>query len=450
MEKSKKNVVLPDTNVLINDPFSVLELIKGDNLLVIAKTVILELDNLKRRPETKNEARMALRNIYNLQKEKSENLLLLWELDFSNLKLYETVPDHQVLAAFNFILNNQEFSGYDKYKLISEDSCLLLIGNKLFSENKKVEIGPYKHSLVKKIKKPSRKPIKIKAKEYNNGAIIFSNKKFAKISNNSSVLLEYEALEFLAIRKGNFLVPVDLNISVSNIRALDNGVKNWQQRQYIYQLLDNDIKTVLVSGPAGSGKTLLALAAALELKDSYKQIVITKTTTNLEDRDELGFLPGDVNSKMSEYIVPYLQDLEVIVESNAKHTSFLKKNFKKNSVSEIVEGIRNGSITFSSLGIKVNSLQYYRGRTYHDSLLIVDEAQNLSSHQIKTILTRIGKNSKIILIGDLDQIDRKYINNQNSGLAYAMSKMEGNPMVGVTVLTEGVRSEISAFAEKVL
>jgi PhoH-like ATPase len=104
----------------------------------------------------------------------------------------------------------------------------------------------------------------------------------------------------------------------------------------------------------------------------------------------------------------------------------------------------------NEIGITVNAVQHYRGRTYHHSFIIVDEAQNLTPLQVKTIMTRIGNGSKIVLTGDLSQIDRRFLTSETSGLAYAIAKMAGNPMVAVVKLIHTVRSKISAFAEKVL
>jgi PhoH-like ATPase len=231
----------------------------------------------------------------------------------------------------------------------------------------------------------------------------------------------------------------------------DKNQENWQQAQFIDQLTDHDVNIVLVSGVAGTGKTLLALAAALHQRSKYKKIILTRPAVPLENDEQLGFLPGDLNAKMFEYVIPFIQDLEVIIEENAKNPNFFMKKGKNMSSSELLDSLSKDAFAFlRDLNVTVNAVQHYKGRTYHNAWIIVDEAQNLSPAQVKTIITRAGRNCKIVLTGDLEQIDKKFLNSENSGLAYAMAKMEGQKIVGVTVLAKKVRSPLADLAEKLL
>lgn len=451
------NVIMVDTNVLINDPNAITEFIKGGNIVVIPKTVIFELDKLKMKAEIKLEVRAAINAIYNFRKEKSNKLFISWKQNFSKLELDKSVADHQIIAAFNHILKEHRFAGYRKFKLISDDSTLLIIAGEIFANNPKVEIEPYNHIRVKLKKTPKiLKPTILKDEDYKNNQLVCSPKRFRSLKENAGVLLKYgETPEFMAIRKRDKLIPLDINSSVCGLRPMNEGLpkgkENWKQALFISQLLDSSVNIVLVSGVAGTGKTLLALASALQQRNKYHQIILTRPAVPLEDKDELGFLPGDLNAKMAEYIVPFAQDLEVIIEANAKNQNFFMKKMKNATTEMLLSDLRKDNFAFLlSLGIKVNAVQHYRGRTYHNTYIIVDEAQNLSPHQVKSILTRAGRNCKIVLTGDLDQIDKRFLNSENSGLAYAMVKMEGSPMVGVSVLTHTVRSEIATYAEKVL
>jgi len=456
IKEEKGNVIVIDTNVLINDPNSILELIKGDNLLVIPKRVILELDGLKRKSDTRKEASDAIKIIYDFRKKGSKNLVISWKQNFIGLELDRNNPDHQIIAAFNFLLKDKKFVGYKKFKLISDDTTLLIIASELFAGNLKVEIEPYRHIRVK-VKKPPKvlKAVILREDDWKNNKIIFRSQRFRGLKENAGVLLSTAGSEFMAIRKGDELVPIDGNISVMGLKPMNEGERNWKQEQYITQLLDRGINVVLASGVAGTGKTLLALAAALAQKgggkNKYSKVILTRPAVPLDDKDDLGFLPGDLNAKMAEYIVPFSQDLEVIIEVNDKNPDFFMKKTKADTTESLLAALQKDSFAFmSNLGVKINAVQHYRGRTYHNTFIIVDEAQNLTPLQIKTIITRAGRNCKIVLTGDLEQIDRRFLNSENSGLAYAMVKMEGSPMVGVTVLTHTVRSAIAAYAEKVL
>ncbi|MEI6835791.1 MAG: PhoH family protein [Candidatus Falkowbacteria bacterium] len=456
IKEEKGNAIVVDTNVLINDPNSILELVKGGNLVIIPKQVIKELDRLKSKSDTRKEASDAIKIIYNFRKENNEHLMILWKQNFIGMELDRNNPDHQIIATFNCVVKDKKFAAYRKFKLISDDNAMLLMAGENFKNHPKVEIEPYKHIRVKLRKTPKvLKAILLKEDDYLNNEIIFRTKRFRSLKENAGILLSMAGSEFMAIRKGGKLLPINSKISVCGLRPLNEGGRNWGQEQYITQLIDREIKVILVSGVAGTGKTLLALAAALVQrgggKNKYNQIILTRPAVPLEDKDDLGFLPGDLEAKMYEYIVPFAQDLEVIIEANDRNPDFLMRNKKADTTESLLTALRKDPFAFmGNLGIKINAVQHYRGRTYHNTFIIIDEAQNLTPLQIKTIITRAGNNCKIVLTGDLDQIDKKFLNSENSGLAYAMVRMEGSPMVGVTILTSKVRSEIAAYAEKVL
>jgi predicted ribonuclease YlaK len=371
--------------------------------------------------------------------------------------LDKSIPDHNIIATFNHILIDKRFAGYKKFKLISDDNAMLIIAGELFANNPKVEVAPYNHIRVK-IKTPkTMSTVILKETDYKDGNIIFSPRRFRGLKENSSILLKLssEAPAFGAIRKGNILVPLNIKESVCGIAPMpdkDNN-DNWEQAQYISQVTDPKIAIVLASGVAGTGKTLLALAAALQQRDVYRKIILTRPVVPLEGEETLGFLPGDLNAKMMEYIIPFIQDLEVIIEENDKNRSFFMRKMKNANftTADLLASLKKDPFAFfESLNISVNSVQHYKGRTYHKTCIIVDEAQNLTQAEIKTILTRAGKNSKIILTGDLAQIDKKFLNAENSGLAYAMVKMNGNSIVGVTHLKIKARSDAADLAEKLL
>ncbi|MCK5020954.1 MAG: PhoH family protein, partial [Candidatus Peribacteraceae bacterium] len=238
---------------------------------------------------------------------------------------------------------------------------------------------------------------------------------------------------FVAIKKGDRFQIVNNSVSMMGLKPYSmNGDPNWEQYVAMHHLLDRDIKCSFLIGGAGSGKTILALAAGLEQRRQFRNILVTRPMVPLEDEDRMGFLPGGVNEKMSPWLKPIFRSL-----------SFIGGVHKDNE--KIIQLVREKN------KLEVEPLDYIRGMTYVKDLLIIDEAQNLTQHQIKTIITRAGEGAKIIFTGDLGQIDRmKKINADSSGLAYASVKMVDQPMVSVVHFKKTVRSELAHLAERLL
>lgn len=462
----KGNVIIVDTNVLINDYTSIQEFIKEDNLLIIPKTVIVELDGLKKKPEVSHEARMASNLILKYHQE--GKLQILWNENFSKLPLSKESPDNRIIACLNYVVKSKasSYADYQKIKLVTDDTSMLLLASSFFEKNPLVEVEHFKNIRVdiKLESRPELKIVNIRDTDYEGPdcKIKFCQRRFPDLKQNGGVLINEQGEVSLAYRKDGYLKRVPPFISACGIKSQNEGARNWEQELLLAQLLDPEIQVVLASGSAGSGKTLLALASALEQRNNYRNIILTRPTILIGDIDRLGFLPGDMNAKMAEYMDPFLQNLEVIIDANEKNPGFFMHGLitpdssmvskkKTSSNEELLRALRKRPFEFlADLGIKVNSIQYYKGRTYHKTCLIIDESQDLSPIEVKQIITRMGRDSKVILVGDLGQIDRRFLNADNSGLAYAMAKMEGNPMIGVTNLTHTVRSEVAAFAEKVL
>lgn len=458
-EEEKGNVIIVDTNVYINDYSVTNDFIKDKNLLIVPKTVVVELDKLKKKPEVKHEARMASNLIYKYHKE--GKLKILWSQNFSRLSLDKEVPDNQIIACLNHVAKSPSFAAYKKIKLVTDDTSMLILASSFFENNPRVEVERFRNIRIANTKTRTAKGlrvVKLNLKDYgNSGKIVYKAKKFPGLKENDGVILNENGELSLAYRKKKEIVRIPSYISASGIKSQNQGTRNWEQELLIAQLLDPEIKVVMASGGAGSGKTLLALAAALEKHNDYREIILTRPAILIGDMDRLGFLPGDLNQKMAEFMDPFIQNLEVIINENDKSTiSWIKDKLssvigKNNSNVELLGYLRSHLFEFLGfINTKVNSIQYYKGRTYHKTFLIVDEAQDLSPIEIKQIITRMGRDSKVVFVGDLGQIDRRFLNAENSGLSYAMVKMAGNPMVGVVNLTHTVRSEVAAYAEKVL
>ena len=209
--------------------------------------------------------------------------------------------------------------------------------------------------------------------------------------------------------------------------------KNAEQAFAFNALLNSNVKLVALQGVAGTGKTLLALASALEQSKGYQQIILARPIVPLSNK-EIGFLPGDANDKISPYMEPLWDNLK-----------FIKSQFGENEKKHkaITEMEQQGKII-------ITPLAFIRGRSLSNILFIVDEAQNLTPHEIKTIITRAGENTKIIFTGDVHQIDTPYLDENSNGLAYLIDKLKGQPLFAHVKLERGERSDLANLANDLL
>ena len=222
-------------------------------------------------------------------------------------------------------------------------------------------------------------------------------------------------------------------VLVKKTYAYGISPRNDEQKFAIDACLNKDIKLVSLTGGAGTGKTLLALAAALEQERDYEQIILTRPAVILSNQD-IGFLPGDEKSKMGPFVQPLMDNLNVI-----------RNNFKPGSrqAARIEAMLKDEKILISPLA-------YIRGRSLGNVFFIIDEAQNLTPHEIKTIITRAGENTKMVFTGDLFQIDQPYLDMYSSGLTHLGEKMAGQELFEHINLRKGERSELSEIAGKLL
>ena len=209
--------------------------------------------------------------------------------------------------------------------------------------------------------------------------------------------------------------------------------RNAEQSFAVHSLLDNSIPLVTITGKAGTGKTLLALAAALEVRKQYHQILLTRPIVPLSNKD-IGYLPGDINSKISPYMQPLYDNLGVI-KSQFKQNSDMYKRLK-----DMLEDEK----------LMIEPLAYIRGRSLVKKYMIVDEAQNLTPLEVKTIITRAGEGTKIVLTGDIQQIDHPYLDSNSNGLSSLIYKMQGQKLYAHVDLQKGERSELAELASDLL
>jgi PhoH-like ATPase len=220
---------------------------------------------------------------------------------------------------------------------------------------------------------------------------------------------------------------------VKKDRAYGVEPRNAEQAFALDVLTDDNIKLVGLTGKAGTGKTLLALAAALQKRNEYKQILLARPIVALANKD-LGFLPGDEQQKIAPYMQPLFDNLTVI-----------KHQFGQSSreLDVIDEMQKSGNLV-------IEALAYIRGRSLSETFFIIDEAQNLTPHEIKTIITRAGEGTKIIFTGDIQQIDSPYLDMQSNGLVYMIDKMKGQDIFAHVNLIKGERSYLSELASNLL
>lgn len=209
--------------------------------------------------------------------------------------------------------------------------------------------------------------------------------------------------------------------------------RNAEQTFAFEVLNDPDVKLIGLTGKAGTGKTLLALASALKQANVYKQILLARPIVALANKD-LGFLPGDEKQKVAPYMQPLFDNLNVIKGQFAPGASDTRK---------IDDLQKNGQLV-------IEALAFIRGRSLSETFCIIDEAQNLTPHEIKTIITRAGEGTKMVFTGDIQQIDSPYLDAQSNGLAYMVDKMKGQDLFAHINLIKGERSQLSELASDLL
>jgi len=246
-----------------------------------------------------------------------------------------------------------------------------------------------------------------------------ANENFILRNGSKSVLATYKSAD-------NSFVRID-RLSASGVSP-----RNAEQSFALKALLDDDLKLVTLTGKAGSGKTLLALAAAMECRSRYRQILLARPAVPLSNRD-LGFLPGDIAAKLDPYMQPLYDNMAVMRHPLAD-----------------LERLPKVQDLLAENHLEVTPLAYIRGRSLQRVFFIVDEAQNLTPHEIKTIITRAGEGTKIIFTGDIQQIDHPYLDSLSNGLSYLIDRMVGQPLFAHVTLEKGERSELAELASNLL
>lgn len=447
-EKSPvKKIIVLDTSVLVHDPES-LELLRGpDSILVIPWVVIEELDQLKHKPNIGWDVREVIKRIEELAQNETDWLRIEPKPSGKYFKtdLQKDKADHQIIGTARAL--SAIHNGNTEVSVMSRDTIVRVLAREL---GIKADDYPYNqvnaafHSCLKRIHVPCESLPEdgclydhdcknLGPMQYNEGVVCWSEmsgtweESFAALYKGDHFKIIPSDIEALGLR------PFSLDSNGNgNGKNHGNGRKNWSQYVALAQILDPDINLMFLQGGAGTGKTLIALAGALEQRKFYTNIVIARPMVHLEDRDEIGYLPGGLEQKMAPWIEPILHGF-----------SFLGglKPDNRDLITRLQENKK----------IIIKPLDYIRGETYHKSFMVIDEAQNLTPHQVKTIITRAGIHTKLVFTGDLGQIDRnRRLDRKSSGLAYAMNKMANQSVVGIVNFKDTVRSPLASLAEELL
>ena len=444
MKKNSANkIFVLDTSVLLFDHNAITSFEEND--VAVPITVLEELDQFKVGNETKNfEAREIIRFLDKLSgnnglnkwiilgKNKGKFKVIMNALNIENIDAEEIYGsrknDHKIINAAISLQNEEKKS---TIILVTKDINLRLKAKAIGLLSEDFETGK-----VKNIKKFSKGlPIiedvdaqiiqNIYQKSYINEDGILGAQKITNgyyILNNcsNSVLTRYNGL-------------TDQIEKVDKKYVFGIKPRNAEQTFGLNALLNDDIKLVALEGVAGTGKTLLALASALEQKNKYNQIILARPIIPLSNR-EIGFLPGDAEDKISPYMQPLWDNL-----------NFIKNQFKANEKkSKILREMEDSGM------LTITALAFIRGRSLSNVIFIIDEAQNLTPHEVKTIITRAGEGTKVIFTGDINQIDTPYMDEHSNGLTYLIDRLKGNALFSHIKLEKGERSELANLANEML
>ena len=442
-KKNHKKIFIIDTNVLLHDYKCIYNFEENDVVLPIV--VLEELDKFKRGNDIINfHAREFTRELDKLSGdmlltaniplgENLGNLHIETGRDFSE-KVSQSFPertaDHRILAIADYVSTQNN----DKaVVLITKDINLRMKAKSLgiiaqdYENDKVADIDDlYKGITVMDgvdqglISKLYEVPDGVSSNEFKLQNDLKGHQFYIMKNNGSSALSHYNPATKMLTRV---------------VKQTTYGIdpRNAEQTFAIEALSNPDIQLVSLTGKAGTGKTLLALAAALQQHKRYKQIFLARPIVPLANRD-LGFLPGDVKEKMDPYMQPLYDNLTVI-----KH----KFSHQSPEFLRINDMMKEEKLV-------ITPLAYIRGRSLSSIFFIVDEAQNLTPHEIKTIITRAGEGTKMVFTGDIEQIDSPYLDIASNGLSYLSDKMKNQDIFAHVNLVKGERSFLAELASKLL
>ena len=442
MKKQKKIFVI-DTNVLLHDYKCIYNFEEND--IIIPITVLEELDKFKRGNDIINfQAREFTRELDKISGDQLFNGGLplgkgMGKLSIETGKPFsdklkhsfpENTPDHRILAITEFVA--------DKFKDRSVNLITKDINLRMKAKSLGIMAQDYHNDMVQNIDDIYRDVNVIE--DASTEAIADLYKQFEGVPlDKFGIKTEPIAHQYFIFKNSNSsaLAHFDpFNKVINRVEKLKTyGIepRNAEQTFALDALLRPEVQLVALTGKAGTGKTLVALAAALHQRKMYTQIFLARPVVPLANRD-LGFLPGDVNEKIGPYMQPLFDNLSVIKQKFAPQSKEYLKIEEMLTTDKLV----------------ITPLAYIRGRSLSRIFFIVDEAQNLTPHEVKTIITRAGEGTKMIFTGDIQQIDSPYLDTKSNGLSYLADRMRGQDIFAHVNLVKGERSYLADLASNLL
>ncbi|MBM3161184.1 MAG: PhoH family protein [Bacteroidetes bacterium] len=440
MRKKDKIYVL-DTSVLLHDHDAITNF--EDNLVGIPITVLEELDKFKIGNDTKNfSAREVIRFIDKLS---------------GNGSLQEWIPIGKGMGKLKVVMETapKQLNAEHIYSTGKNDHKIINAALHLMEQEPKNSVVLITKDINLRIK---AKALGVTAEDYETGKVIIHDQEkssYAIDGVDSEVIREIftkgyiDEQELLGNKKvvnGYYILKNGKSSSLAYYNHLTDQIqriekefvygikpKNAEQAFALHALMNPEVKLVALQGVAGTGKTLLALASALEQHKLFNQTILARPIVPLSNK-EIGFLPGDANDKIGPYMEPLWDNLK-----------FIKSQFGENEKKHkaILEMQESGKII-------ITPLAFIRGRSLSNIMFIIDEAQNLTPHEVKTVITRAGENTKIVFTGDVHQIDTPYLDENSNGLAYLIDRLKGQKLFTHVKLEKGERSELANLANDLL
>lgn len=441
--KAPRKIFVLDTSVLLFDHQSIENFEEND--VVIPITVLEELDNFKIGNDTKNfQAREVIRALDRLSGTAGLN---------SWVSLGKTKGSLKVAMSHRVDSNDAEAiygKGKNDHRIIN--SALTVV-----EENPETDVILVTKDINLRIK---AKAIGLRAEDYETGKV----KDVEHVSEGFPTIEHIDSKLIAQLYKKGFIKEDDIigdkkiangyyilkNGTSESVLSRYNGAEDRiekVEKEYVYgikprnaeqafavnALTNPKIKLVALQGVAGTGKTLLALASALEQRNQFNQIILARPIIPLSNRD-IGFLPGSAEDKISPYMQPLWDNLK-----------FIKNQFKstERKYKTLEEMEENGELA-------ITALAFIRGRSLSNVMFIIDEAQNLSPHEVKTIITRAGEGTKVVFTGDINQIDTPYMDEESNGLTYLIDRLKGHDLFAHIKLEKGERSELANLANELL
>ncbi len=434
----KKTYIL-DTNVFLTSANSVFEFKNND--IIVPLKVLDEIDKHKKRHDGVGlNARMIIRILDDLRAKgnlhkgvrlaKGKGILSVRGYDIEDLPVGCDIDsaDNEILTTAltemkknprrKVILVTRDINmrvKCDSLEIMTED----YVRNKVVTDEKHLFTGLIKHLVDDQL-----------IDQFYNGEDIYFDKDDGRFFPNQFIMLVSNSNE----KKTALAKFTGYDSKLEKIIESKEGIWGLKSRNkeqtFALNLLSNpNVPIVTLVGKAGCGKTLLAIAAGLDQvleQQKYKKLIVSRPVQPLGK--DIGYLPGTMEEKMRPWLMPIQDNIEFLMDG------------KKNTM----------DMFFDDGTIQIEALTYIRGRSISNAFVIIDEAQNLTIHELKTIITRVGENTKIILTGDVEQIDSVYLDATSNGLSYAVEKFKNHNLAGHITLTKGERSKVATLASKIL